>query len=189
VAADAHLGYYRNRSVVRRLAADLLTPPNARTYRETWVSGISLGGLGGLILAKDEPERVQGLIVLAPYLGPDQLIAEIEAAGGLANWTPRREGDFEGIWVWLKGYATGAARPPLYLAFGASDRYANGHRVLARVLPADHVLTAAGGHDWPTWRALWERAVRLPVLSAADKAIGAGVGPPGELRVHALGGP
>ncbi len=168
VAADAHLGYYRNRSVAHRLAADLLTPPSGSTYRTAWVAGISLGGLGGLLLARDEPDRVQGLVVLAPYLGPDPLIAEIESAGGLGSWTPRREGDFEDVWVWLKGYATGAPRPPLYLAFGESDRYASAHRALARVLPPDHVLIAAGGHDWPTWRVLWERALRLPMLSGPE---------------------
>jgi pimeloyl-ACP methyl ester carboxylesterase len=118
VAADAHLGYYHDRSVAERLVTDLLAPTGAHPYTVTFAAGISLGGLGSLILAREYPDAVQGLVLIAPYLGPDELVAEIDAAGGLAAWTPRRTGDFEGVWQWLKGYSTGEARPSHYLAFG-----------------------------------------------------------------------
>jgi pimeloyl-ACP methyl ester carboxylesterase len=161
-AADAHLGYYFNRSVADRLEADLFALPESRRYRETFVAGISLGGLGAMILAREYPARVQGILAIAPYLGPDSLLAQIETAGGLAAWSPG-SGDFEGLWSWLKGYATGADRPPLYLAYGESDRYARGHRLLARSLPKERVFTEPGGHhDWKTWQKLWVRAVRSP---------------------------
>ncbi|MEY3295430.1 MAG: hypothetical protein RLZZ451_1478, partial [Pseudomonadota bacterium] len=29
-------------------------------------------------------------------------------------------------------------------------------RLLSPLLPADHVATRPGGHDWPVWRALWD---------------------------------
>ncbi len=32
--------------------------------------------------------------------------------------------------------------------------FASAHRVLAAQLPSDRVFTAAGGHDWGTWRRL-----------------------------------
>ena len=52
-AANAHFGYYINRSVTDRLEADLFERPESRRYRETFVAGISLGGLGAMILARD----------------------------------------------------------------------------------------------------------------------------------------
>ncbi len=164
VAADAHFGYYENRSISRRLAADLVQPARAEGRSDTWVSGISLGGWGSIVLARDYPGLVQGLVVLSPFLGPERVTAEIEAAGGLARWAPTRLDEFEEIWWWLKGYATAADRPALYLAFGESDRFIRSERLLAAVLPPDHVFTVPGGHDWSTFLRLWRWAVALPAL-------------------------
>ena len=59
-----------------------------------------------------------------------------------------------GVWGFLRGYAAGEPRPPLWLAYGESDRYAYGHRLLASALPKDRVLVAPGG-DWKAWDGLW----------------------------------
>src|SRR5204862_6470857 len=90
-------------------------------------------------------------------LGDPAVSAEIATAGGLARWTPGADArDFRRLWTSLRGYAThDAGRPPLWLAYGPSDRYAYGHRLLASALPADRVLVEPGGHDWPTWTRLW----------------------------------
>ncbi len=106
------------------------------------------------------------MLLMAPYLGPDSLISEIEAAGGLRAWSPSPDAtDFGALWGWLKGYATTPAeRPPLLLAYGDRDRFARGQRLLAEVLPSDRVLTIPGGHDWRTWAPLWRRAMRHPLL-------------------------
>ncbi len=169
VTAAAHLGYYQRRVIHQRVAEDVIAPARARGVRSVWLGGISLGGLGSLITAYRYPGEVDGLLVMAPYLGPDSLIAEIEKAGGLRAWTPSADAtDLATIWVWLKGYATNPAeRPPLVLAYGDSDRYARGQRLLAAVLPAERVLTTPGGHDWRVWRSLWRRAVRHPLLQEA----------------------
>src|SRR5205814_2454051 len=59
--------------------------------------------------------------------------------------------DFEELWTWLRGYATGeSARPPLWLGYGESDRYAYGHRLLAAALRRERALVGPGAHDWPT---------------------------------------
>ena len=156
VAVDAHLAYYYKRVIADRLWEDVVLPARARGYRRLFVVGISLGGLGAITLAQEHPDAVAGLFVLAPYLGEPELTREIEAAGGLARWPGApSERDFRGVWGFLRGYAAGEARPPLWLAYGESDRYAYGHRLLASALPKDRVLVTAGGHDWTAWDRLW----------------------------------
>jgi len=156
LAVDAHLAYYYKRVITDRLWEDVVVPARARGYRRLFVVGISLGGLGAITLAQEHPDAVAGLLVLAPYLGEPELAREIEAAGGLARWGGApSERDFRGVWGFLRGYAAGEPRPPLWLAYGESDRYAYGHRLLASALPRDRVLAAPGGHDWKAWNGLW----------------------------------
>jgi len=188
VAGDAHLGYYARRSFHVRLLEDVIRPARARGLSRPWMAGISLGGLGSIIMAREFPREVEGLIVIAPYLGPDDLAARIEKAGGLRHWQPApRADDFEMLWSWLKAYADApGTRPPLLLAFGEGDRFGRAHRLLAEVLPPDRVLREPGGHDWPTWQRLWARLVRHPLVS--DALGSAAVAPsPGAARVETPG--
>lgn len=43
------------------------------------------------------------------------------------------------------------------MMFGSDDRHAHRLREIASGLPADHVVTAPDGHNWPTFRTLWTR--------------------------------
>jgi pimeloyl-ACP methyl ester carboxylesterase len=156
VAADAHIGYYLRNVIVDRLWEDVVAPARARGYARVWLAGISMGGLGAVAFARAHPDAVAGLCLLAPYLG-DDVVAEVRRAGGLARWRPSgAPDDFARLWLFLKGYAAGApGLPALWLGYGRSDRFVAAHDLLAAALPADHVLRADGGHDWPPWRALW----------------------------------
>ncbi|WP_225783474.1 alpha/beta hydrolase [Xenophilus sp. Marseille-Q4582] len=158
---DAHQGYYRDRSIVDRLHADIVQPARARGYGRIWLAGISLGGLGALLYAHAHPQEVAGLLLIAPYLGEAATAADVAAQGGPARWTPPQAGgDAIGLRAWgaLKHAVSPPPGPtPLYLAFGVDDRLAPTHRVLAEALPPQRVMTAAGGHDWPAWRPLWRR--------------------------------
>jgi pimeloyl-ACP methyl ester carboxylesterase len=168
IAVDAHIGYYLTRSIIDRLWLDVVRPA-MESHRPVWLVGISLGGFGAVAFAGEHPESVEGLVVIAPYLGPDDVIDEIGRAGGLRHWSPpAAPGDFRKQWVWLQGYSRPQpARPPLYLAYGDADRYAAGHRALAAVLPAERVLVTPGGHDWRAWRTLWKSFLTMRVLSNA----------------------
>lgn len=160
VAADAHLGYYRDRSVVVRLREDVVRPARATGYREIWLVGASLGGVGALLYARDHAEDLSGVFALAPFLGDKALIEEIRRQGGPRSWQPGEVGegeDFRRLWSWLIRRAADPAAPPLYLGFGNEDGFAASNRLLAEVLPEQRVLSAPGGHDWKVWRALWER--------------------------------
>jgi pimeloyl-ACP methyl ester carboxylesterase len=165
VGVDSHLGYYAEKSIVTRLHDDVIAPARARGVREVWLVGISLGGLGGLLYTREHPGEVSGLILLAPYLGEDDLIQEVKDAGGLAAFAPPPspqqqtgdKSDFRSLWLFLKGYEKLDPKlPPLYLGYGRSDRFAAPNGLLGAVLPPGHVRTADGGHTWRTWRKLWD---------------------------------
>jgi enterochelin esterase-like enzyme len=169
VAVDAGMGYYIHRNLTQRLMADVFLPARVRGYRSAWLSGISMGGLGALLFAQRHPKEVTQVIAIAPFLGDEAVIAEIERAGGLATWRPpsRLEADDyqRALWRWLKGCTAGReACPRIFLGFGAEDRFVRAHRLLAAVLPPEQVAVVPGGHDWGPWRelyaALLERAAR-----------------------------
>ena len=172
--ADAHIAYYDNRRIALRLREDVIAPALARGYRHIWLVGISLGGLGALVYANEHPGDIEGVVVLAPYLGEPPVIDEIASAGGLRQWDGYESaGDSSNgelsrrLWKSLKPYATQpdpAGRPTLYLGYGLDDRLAPGHRLLAAALPGERVATTPGGHDWPEWRRLWSTLLpRLPL--------------------------
>lgn len=160
--ADAGIPYYRNRTIVDRIESDVLAPARARGIRRFWFAGISLGGLGSLIMANTRPADVDGVLLIAPFVGDRPVIAEVAAAGGLAGWSPplpiAANDNDRRTWQWLKNM-TREGRQEIYLGYGTEDRLAPGHRLLAAALPADRVFTVPGGHDWPPWRALWSTMV------------------------------
>jgi pimeloyl-ACP methyl ester carboxylesterase len=153
---DLELAHVGDRSALQRLRSDLVLPARAAGV-SIWLGGISLGGLFALDYAASYPDELDGLCLLAPYLGNRILNAEIADAGGLAAWQPGElaETDEERrIWRYIKSRR--AHSRPLYLGFGQGDRFAAAHALLAATLPADSVDAIAGGHEWPTWSRLWE---------------------------------
>jgi pimeloyl-ACP methyl ester carboxylesterase len=158
VAADATFGYYVKETLHERANQDVLDPLLAKGYEHVWLGGISMGGLGSLLLAKDHPGKIEGVILFAPYLGEEEVVQEVERAGGLAQWQPPvGETDYQrALWRDLKALTSGEQRgPAIYLAFGEQDRFARGHRLLAAALPPERVLRTEGKHDWPPWQKLW----------------------------------
>lgn len=158
VIADAHLGYVYDGSMLRRLHEEVVLPARSRGVRRVWLAGISLGGYVAMGYALRNPGLVEGVVTLAPYLGRRPLVQAVADAGGAAAWRrtaqPRDEHDIDhDLWMWLSQRPLQA--PALYLNYGVDDRFAQGHALMAQTLPASHVQTAPGGHDWPPWRALW----------------------------------
>ena len=153
---DLELAHVGDRSALQRLRSDIVLPARAAGV-SIWMGGISLGGLLALNYAASFPDELDGLCLLAPYLGNRMLTAEIAAARGLAAWRPGElaETDEERrIWRYIKSRR--ADSRPLYLGFGDADRFAAAHAMLAATLPADSVDVIAGGHEWSTWVRLWE---------------------------------
>ncbi|HPC82307.1 MAG TPA: alpha/beta fold hydrolase [Thermoanaerobaculaceae bacterium] len=159
VAADLHLGYYVRRTADVRLREDVVAPARARGVRQVWLVGVSMGGLGTLMYDRYHPGEVDGLVLLAPFLGDRPVIEEVAAAGGLARWTPPATlaaDDWQrDIWRWLRRWVEPRGTPLLVLGWGESDALARSNRLLAEVLPPERVFVRAGGHDWRVWRELW----------------------------------
>jgi len=160
IAVDAHFGYYMKRSLLPRLHEDIVLPARAAGYENIWLLGISMGGFGSLLYAAEHPDEVNGVILLAPYLGDAKLAQEIEATGGLANWSGQSPGfeDYEiGVWKWLRDAANGNSGATVILGYGESDGSARMHAVLGDALPPSSVYTLEGGHKWNVWQPLWEK--------------------------------
>lgn len=177
VIVDAHFGYFQDRSFERRLREDVIKPARARGYASIWLSGISLGGFGSLLYASRQPQDVDGLITLAPFIASERVVEEVLAAGGLAHWSAQpgrkeEENVQRALLTWLKGYLEPADfRPPLYIGYGATDRFAPVNAQVASLLPAAQSLVVPGGHSWAAWVPLWEQILeRVPLPGKSLRA-------------------
>jgi hypothetical protein len=176
---DAHAGYYKQRQILNRLKVEVIEPAKAKGYTRIWLVGISLGGYGALLYAMHQPLEIEGFFLMAPYMGPSGIAADIASQGGLKQWSPKARGNVDvDLWEWLKGYANNMpGLPKAYLGFGSSDRFEKPNNLFAKILPASQRFVVPGGHDWETWRKLWVGfldASRLPIIEPASDGCGAG---------------
>jgi pimeloyl-ACP methyl ester carboxylesterase len=159
VVASATFGYYMDRSLLVRLREDVMQPIRAKGYKEIWIVGISMGGLGTVLLARDQQPSIQGVVLFAPYLGGNSLLHEINVSGGLQQWNPGppSKDDYRELWRWLKQVtATPGGSPEVFLGAGDQDPHRSpGPHPLAEALPRDHLYRTPGGHDWGPWGVLW----------------------------------
>jgi pimeloyl-ACP methyl ester carboxylesterase len=162
VAVDATLGYYVNGSLAGRLQREIIDPARAVGYREIWLVGVSMGGLGAFFHERAYPGEVNGLILLAPFLGDDQkLFAEIDAAGGAATWAcsqpapaekPKKSEFQRELWRFLGRLPLDQARQlQIWIAYGDADRLLPGIERLRNVVPPERVFRLKGGHTWKVW--------------------------------------
>jgi pimeloyl-ACP methyl ester carboxylesterase len=167
IAVDAHSGYYRNQTLFPRLLNDVVIPAKLKGYRRVWLVGVSLGGLGALMYAREHPESIDGVLAIAPYLGGDSFREEIAAAGGLAAWQPKNiePGDrYQAIWLWLKQrLESDSPHPDIFLGYGTEDRFAPNLDLLAAAMSPDRVITVEGTHRWRTWKRVFSQfLIRVP---------------------------
>jgi pimeloyl-ACP methyl ester carboxylesterase len=161
VVIDAHMGYYRpNSPLPERVYQEILIPFGARGYKRFILVGISLGGYGALWIKHKYPELVSGLVLLAPYLGPETLIEKIKAEENIHSWrvqlAPDPDND-EKVWIWVDDMVEpGSAEiRSVILAFGLKDKFRRAGELLSESIPDSQIFRNNGGHDWRTWRSLW----------------------------------
>ena len=187
LAADAHVGYYRKRSILPEVRGIVQAERDAG--RTVWLAGNSLGGVGSLILARHASRNVEGVLLMAPYLGEPETIAEIRAAGGALEWAPpgtepsdaepeERDGGkldrneyARETWQWFAawhrgGQGQGEGSPQIYLAWGVDDDFADPAELAAELLPEGHAMPAPGGHDWTAWTQNWREFLDSGALDA-----------------------
>ncbi len=176
VAPAADLARYLDRTVVEDLDRQVILPALAERPARLWFLGISLGGMGALLYAQAHPQKVEGVILLAPFLCTPGMTAEVGRAGGLARWEPGEVAvaDTERMLLgWLKDHLPAPqGGPELYLAYGRDDRFAPGHAILGACLPVGRIFLAEGGHDWKTWETLWRQILDADPFAAGVRELG-----------------
>jgi pimeloyl-ACP methyl ester carboxylesterase len=168
VAVDATIGYYFDGSVADRLHREIIGPARAFQYREIWLVGVSMGGLGAFFHERIHPGEITGLILLAPFVGEDRkLFTEIDAAGGPAAWAatqptgvlPGNKATYQrDLWRFL-GRLPYDPEPRLqiWVAYGDHDRLLPGIERLTTVIPTERVFRLPGGHTWEVWTAGFDK--------------------------------
>ena len=161
VFTDAHLGYYYRQSLVERLSNDILQPARNMGYRNIWVVGISLGGLGAVLFDADAPGWWDGMVLIAPFPGDNPSVLEaVRRSPSIANAELPPEfpdDDYTAkFWHWFQDFQANP-QGPLFLAIGNDDRLYSEQVLIARDLSPDRVLEVEGNHSWPVWEELWTR--------------------------------
>lgn len=160
--------FYRQGRAAQRLHDEVIEPAQRKAYRQVWLAGISLGGMGTLLYDSEYPDQIDGLLLLSPYLGEDAIHQQIRQAGGLAAWqagpaqamgpdTFQHE-----VWRSLQAWSRRPQRTSsTWLAYGADEPFRQPIELMTPLLPADHVIMLPGKHNWKLWkpamRALLER--------------------------------
>jgi pimeloyl-ACP methyl ester carboxylesterase len=156
VFTDPGLAHVADHSIIERLHQEQILPARERGCA-LWLGGISLGGFIALRCAAQFSQDIAGLCLFAPYLGSHIMTGEIARAHGARRWEPgaaAEDDDEQRVWRFIKTHDP--RNMPIHLGLGREDRFADRHALLAAVLPAGDVDWVSGGHDWPTWRRLWD---------------------------------
>ena len=154
--------YYLHGSMGQRLHAEIVQPARAQQgHRQIWLTGASMGGMGALLYERRFPADMNGLVLLAPYMGESRLLNTIAAAGGAGQWNPGappaniNRGNYQTeLWRVVQRWS----RHPqtarhVWLAAGSCDRLLPAAKLMAPLLPAGHFLELPGGHSWKVWTA------------------------------------
>ena len=165
--AELSMPYYLDRSAPQRLHDEVLMPARRRAYKEIWLVGASLGGMGAILYERDFPGQVDGIVLLAPYLAERGIHEEIRAAGGVAQWEPGAgdKGPFDiwqrDLWRHMKTWAREPERArDVWLAYGDGDYLREGMPLIEPLLQDGHVHVVPGKHAWSTWTPLTEEMFR-----------------------------
>jgi pimeloyl-ACP methyl ester carboxylesterase len=150
--------YYEDRSIHRHILEEVMKPAADSGYHRIWFFGNSVGGLVSLFYCRNHPEeKIEGIVLIGPYLGEEPIVKEISLAGGVAKWAPRDtlSNNYQrDLWVYLRRCVldTTGTLPKLFLLAGRSDRLHDAQQLLADALPQGSTFWAEGGHDWGAWR-------------------------------------
>ncbi len=162
VVPAAHFGYYRTETLPERLKHDIIDPARAKGYRNIWLAGFSMGGLGSLFTIRSYPNAVNGVILVSPFLGWSSILNQVDEAGGVSHWSmpKEKEGQWQyDIWAWIRDYDTAKDRyPEIFLGFAADDSMTgNGPILLSHSLKSENHFSVPGNHDYETFKVIWRR--------------------------------
>ncbi|MDE1896168.1 MAG: alpha/beta hydrolase [Rhodospirillales bacterium] len=155
IAVKPDQALYLDGAVAQVLEQAVLAPARADGYKRIWLLGISLGGMGALSCAAEYGDDIEGLILLAPFLGTQGTVAELREAGGFKGWQAQTSAATlpeQQVISWLQNRQASASGPLIWLGYATNDRFAAGHRLLAAAILPGQTVEVNGGHDWAAWR-------------------------------------
>ena len=167
VLAGATFPYYRTGTLIQRLHEDVIVPARKRGYKEIWLAGGSMGGMGALMYEQNNPGAMTGILLMSPFLGGDDLFEEFRDAGGLHQWQAGDLGVIDGenyqrhVWKMIQGWKH---KPHLarrvWLVCGTEDSLFSDAKVLANEIPKDQAIFGPGEHTWSFWIPAAENVMR-----------------------------
>jgi pimeloyl-ACP methyl ester carboxylesterase len=162
IVTAPQLAHLTDRGWITTLHDEIVAPARRRDAASLWLGGVSLGAFMALRFAAQYPDTIDGLCLLAPYLGSRLIANEIQAAGGIAHWQGQvqdEDDDERRIWRYVADLSGGVRATQVFLGYGRADRFADTQQILARSLPSARATTRVmdGGHEWPVWRSLWDQ--------------------------------
>ena len=157
--AEVTLAYYMQGRATQRMHSEIVEPAKQKNYREIYLAGASMGGMGVLMYEREYPNDMSGLILMAPYMGDAALTKEIKAAGGVTHWDPgpvppelSRDLVPKEEWRVVKSWSASSPRSKnVWLICGRSDRLHEAAKLIAPELPTDHFIEVDGSHAWKVW--------------------------------------
>lgn len=155
---SATFAYYTHKVLVQRLEGDVLVPARQQGYRQIWLAGASVGAMGAILYEREYPNAVTGVVLFAPWMGTDEMLGEIQKAGGIGAWDPgpaellSRANYQHEMWRVVKGWSDDPARASrVWLVCGEQDPLLEASRLVAPAFAKSHYLEVAGGHTWDAW--------------------------------------
>jgi pimeloyl-ACP methyl ester carboxylesterase len=165
VLALLSMPYYKSGEAMPRLRNEVIAPARHR-YKQVWLTGASLGGMGSILYDTYYPNQLDGIVVLAPYLGDKPILKEIEEAGGIAAWNPGPPQKLADktwqheMWRHIKGWSGNPAARRVWLAYGDDDKFRETIPMMEPALLNSHVIIEPGKHKWKTWTPLMEEVLQ-----------------------------
>ena len=160
---DTRLAYIEAGNIASRIQQEIIIPAKKKGYKKIWFVGISLGGLGTLIYNKNYPDNINGIVLMAPFIGGDDIVDSILSAPSPQEWARiNANSEIKAVQMWRHLISYNDQTPiidnnkvKLLLAFGKDDRFVRSHQLLASFMEPDNVFQGPGEHNWLTWRELW----------------------------------
>ena len=170
VAVDSHIGYFETHTIVERLRTDIILPARKAGYQKIWLVGISLGGFAALLYTTRHADEIDGIVLLSPYLGSDQLINEVKQPGSLGVEGKTSKQLYEQrVWKWVEENSSKySEKPVIYLGYGKQDKFKDAHLLFAEALAPEYVFSISGKHNWKTWRALWQLVLKNNIFTSVN---------------------
>jgi hypothetical protein len=157
--ADLTMNFYRKGLAAKRLHDEIVVPARQQGYSEIWLVGGSMGGMGTLMYEWQHPGELDGLVLISPYLGGDDVTDAIRKAGGLKSWySGERTMDMDGdnydrlVWQMAQDWIGDKVKlQRVWLMCGDEDKFYPNAQMLGAILPEGRYFPGSGGHSWDYW--------------------------------------